>query len=120
MLAKRIIPCLDVHEGRVVKGINFVNLRDAGDPWRILPLPLGFGLFQCVENERHRRSVTGSVDGRQAWAVVVREQRIDDDLRFLADLLDRLLAPETIHLPLKFQPLCLCSSQVLLQLLGLT
>jgi len=32
MLAKRIIPCLDVHEGRVVKGVNFVNLRDAGDP----------------------------------------------------------------------------------------
>ena len=32
MLAKRIIPCLDVAEGRVVKGINFVNLRDAGDP----------------------------------------------------------------------------------------
>ncbi|KAA1261354.1 Imidazole glycerol phosphate synthase subunit HisF [Rubripirellula obstinata] len=32
MLAARIIPCLDVHEGRVVKGTNFVNLRDAGDP----------------------------------------------------------------------------------------
>ena len=32
MLAKRIIPCLDVAEGRVVKGVNFVNLRDAGDP----------------------------------------------------------------------------------------
>lgn len=32
MLAKRIIPCLDVHRGRVVKGVNFVNLRDAGDP----------------------------------------------------------------------------------------
>ncbi len=32
MLAKRIIPCLDVHLGRVVKGTNFVNLRDAGDP----------------------------------------------------------------------------------------
>ncbi len=32
MLAKRIIPCLDVKEGRVVKGINFVGLRDAGDP----------------------------------------------------------------------------------------
>ena len=29
---KRVIPCLDVHEGRVVKGVNFVNLRDAGDP----------------------------------------------------------------------------------------
>jgi cyclase len=32
MLAKRIIPCLDVKDGRVVKGINFLNLRDAGDP----------------------------------------------------------------------------------------
>ena len=32
MLAKRVIPCLDVHAGRVVKGINFVNLVDAGDP----------------------------------------------------------------------------------------
>lgn len=32
MLAKRIIPCLDVHAGRVVKGVNFLNLRDAGDP----------------------------------------------------------------------------------------
>ena len=32
MLAKRVIPCLDVHQGRVVKGTNFVNLRDAGDP----------------------------------------------------------------------------------------
>lgn len=35
MLAKRIIPCLDVHQGRVVKGTNFVNLRDAGDPVEI-------------------------------------------------------------------------------------
>ena len=32
MLTKRIIPCLDVKDGRVVKGINFINLRDAGDP----------------------------------------------------------------------------------------
>ncbi|MFG6332133.1 MAG: imidazole glycerol phosphate synthase subunit HisF [Lachnospiraceae bacterium] len=35
MLTKRIIPCLDVHDGRVVKGVNFVNLRDAGDPVEI-------------------------------------------------------------------------------------
>jgi cyclase len=34
-LAKRIIPCLDVHNGRVVKGVNFVSLRDAGDPVEI-------------------------------------------------------------------------------------
>ena len=32
MLAKRIIPCLDIKDGRTVKGVNFVNLRDAGDP----------------------------------------------------------------------------------------
>ncbi|MEM8936263.1 MAG: HisA/HisF-related TIM barrel protein, partial [Pseudomonadota bacterium] len=32
MLSVRIIPCLDVKDGRVVKGVNFVNLRDAGDP----------------------------------------------------------------------------------------
>ncbi len=35
MLAKRIIPCLDVNQGRVVKGVNFLNLRDAGDPVEI-------------------------------------------------------------------------------------
>lgn len=35
MFTKRIIPCLDVHNGRVVKGVNFVNLRDAGDPVEI-------------------------------------------------------------------------------------
>jgi len=35
MLSKRIIPCLDVKDGRVVKGVNFVNLRDAGDPVEI-------------------------------------------------------------------------------------
>ena len=35
MLTKRIIPCLDVKDGRVVKGVNFVSLRDAGDPVEI-------------------------------------------------------------------------------------
>ena len=35
MLTKRIIPCLDVHQGRVVKGVNFVDLKDAGDPVQI-------------------------------------------------------------------------------------
>jgi cyclase len=35
MLAKRVIPCLDVHAGRVVKGVNFIDLRDAGDPVEI-------------------------------------------------------------------------------------
>ena len=35
MLAKRIIPCLDIKDGRVVKGTNFVDLRDAGDPVKL-------------------------------------------------------------------------------------
>ena len=35
MLCKRIVPCLDVKDGRVVKGVNFVGLRDAGDPVEI-------------------------------------------------------------------------------------
>ena len=35
MFTKRIIPCLDVNQGRVVKGVNFVDLRDAGDPVEI-------------------------------------------------------------------------------------
>lgn len=35
MLAKRIIPCLDVTAGRVVKGVNFLGLRDAGDPGKL-------------------------------------------------------------------------------------
>jgi len=38
MLAKRIIPCLDVKSGRVVKGVNFVGLRDAGDPVELAKL----------------------------------------------------------------------------------
>ena len=38
MLTKRIIPCLDVTEGRVVKGTNFVELRDAGDPIELAKL----------------------------------------------------------------------------------
>ena len=39
-LAVRVIPCLDVDNGRVVKGVNFINLRDAGDP---VELALAYG-----------------------------------------------------------------------------
>ena len=38
MLAKRVIPCMDEKDGRVVKGVNFVNLRDAGDPIELAQL----------------------------------------------------------------------------------
>ena len=46
MLAKRIIPCLDVRDGRVVKGVNFVNIRDAGDP-----VELGGGIRSMADLE---------------------------------------------------------------------
>jgi cyclase len=48
MLAKRIVPCLDVHGGRVVKGINFVDLRDAGDPVSLAQVYDGAGADELV------------------------------------------------------------------------
>ena len=48
MLAKRIIPCLDVTDGRVVKGVNFVNLRDAGDPVELGALYAAQGADELV------------------------------------------------------------------------
>ena len=49
MLARRIIPCLDVNEGRVVKGTNFVNLRDAGDPVEVAARYEAEGADELVE-----------------------------------------------------------------------
>ena len=46
MLSKRIIPCLDVTNGRVVKGVNFVDLIDAGDPVEIAKKYNDQGFFQ--------------------------------------------------------------------------
>lgn len=48
MLAKRIIPCLDVKDGRVVKGVNFVGLRDAGDPVELAALYSAAGADEIV------------------------------------------------------------------------
>ena len=48
MYAKRIIPCLDIHNGRVVKGVNFVNLRDAGDPVEVANLYNKAGAAELV------------------------------------------------------------------------
>ena len=48
MLTKRVIPCLDVKDGRVVKGVNFVSLRDAGDP-----VELGCGRGRLPGYYRH-------------------------------------------------------------------
>jgi cyclase len=66
MLAKRIIPCLDVTAGRVVKGINFVNLRDAGDP-----VELADRYNQQGADELVFLDITASSDARDTMADVV-------------------------------------------------
>ncbi|NQT84512.1 imidazole glycerol phosphate synthase subunit HisF [bacterium] len=68
MLAKRIIPCLDVKDARVVKGINFVNLRDAGDPVEIAAAYGREGADEVVFLD-----ITASVEKRRAIVEVVRK-----------------------------------------------
>lgn len=66
MLAKRIIPCLDVTGGRVVKGVNFVNLRDAGDPVELADRYNRDGADELVFLD-----ITASSDDRNIMADVV-------------------------------------------------
>src|SRR5262249_9065274 len=66
MLAKRIIPCLDVTGGRVVKGVNFVNLRDAGDPVELADRYNRDGADELVFLD-----ITASSDPREIMADVV-------------------------------------------------
>lgn len=67
MLTKRIIPCLDVHNGRVVKGINFVNLKDAGDPVEIAAAYDKAGADEVVFLD-----ITASSDARKTVVDMVR------------------------------------------------
>ena len=66
MLVKRIIPCLDVTEGRVVKGVNFVGLRDAGDPVELAERYNSQGADELVFLD-----ITASSDARETMAEVV-------------------------------------------------
>ena len=66
MLAKRIIPCLDIKDGRVVKGINFINLRDAGDPVEQAKIYNDAGADELVFLD-----ISASVEGRETMANVV-------------------------------------------------
>lgn len=67
MFTKRIIPCLDVNNGRVVKGINFVNLRDAGDP-----VEVAAAYDQAGADEVVFLDITASSDGRATVVDMVR------------------------------------------------
>lgn len=68
MFTKRIIPCLDVHNGRVVKGVNFVNLRDAGDP-----VEIAAAYDQAGADELVFLDITASSDDRNTVADMVRK-----------------------------------------------
>ena len=60
MLTKRIIPCLDIKDGRTVKGTNFINLRDAGDP-----VELGAIYAEQGADELVFLDITATVDNRK-------------------------------------------------------
>ena len=72
-LAKRIIPCLDVHAGRVVKGINFVSLRDAGDP-----VEVARGYDAAGADELAFLDITASSDGRDIIVSII--ERVADEV----------------------------------------
>lgn len=67
-LAKRIIPCLDVAEGRVVKGVRFLDLRDAGDPVKVARTYSNAGADEIVFLD-----ITATIDKRRTMLEVVRE-----------------------------------------------
>ena len=68
MLAKRIIPCLDIKDGRVVKGVNFVNIRDAGDP-----VELGSAYAKQGADELVFLDISATNEERKTFASLVRE-----------------------------------------------
>ena len=67
MLARRIIPCLDVNQGRVVKGVKFVNLRDAGDP-----AELAAAYNRAGADELVMLDISASLEGRATLMETVR------------------------------------------------
>ncbi|MCE7864437.1 MAG: imidazole glycerol phosphate synthase subunit HisF [Bacteroidetes bacterium CHB5] len=68
MLTKRIIPCLDIKDGRTVKGVNFVNIRDAGDP-----VELGARYAEQGADELVFLDITATTDNRKTFVELVRE-----------------------------------------------
>jgi imidazole glycerol-phosphate synthase subunit HisF len=68
MLTKRIIPCLDIKDGRTVKGVNFVNIRDAGDP-----VELGAAYAQQGADELVFLDISATNEERKTFAHLVRE-----------------------------------------------
>src|ERR1043165_8362724 len=78
MLAKRVIPCLDVNRGRVVKGTNFLNLRDAGDPVEVAARYEAEGADELVFLD-----ITASHQGRDIPCLDVNRGRVVKGTNFL-------------------------------------
>lgn len=95
MLAKRIIPCLDIKDGRVVKGVNFVNLRDAGDPVEQARLYNEQGadelVFLDISATQEGRRTTLDLVGRVADTVFM-PLTVGGGIRTVDDIHDLLLA----------------------------
>jgi cyclase len=68
MLSKRIIPCLDIKDGRTVKGVNFVNIRDAGDPVELAALYAQQGADELVFLD-----ISATDEGRKTFASLVKD-----------------------------------------------
>ena len=94
MLAKRIIPCLDIKDGQTVKGTNFVNLRQAGDP-----VELGRAYSEQGADELVFLDITASHEGRKTFTDLVKRVAANISIPFtvgggineLSDV-DRLLS----------------------------
>lgn len=95
MLAKRIIPCLDIKDGRVVKGVNFVNLRDAGDPVEQARLYDEQGadelVFLDISATHEGRKTTLDLVGRVADTIFM-PLTVGGGIRTVDDMRDLLLA----------------------------
>ncbi len=77
MLAKRIIPCLDVKDGKTVKGINFINFRDAGDP-----VELGAQYSEQGADELVFLDITASHEGRKTFTELVKRVAANINIPF--------------------------------------
>ena len=77
MLAKRIIPCLDIKDGKTVKGINFVNFRNAGDP-----VELGAAYSRAGADELVYLDITASHEGRKTFTELVRKMAENINIPF--------------------------------------
>lgn len=93
MLTKRIIPCLDVHAGRVVKGVNFINLKDAGDPVEIASYYNNSGadeiIFLDITASAHERNILRDVVRRTAEQIFI-PLTVGGGIRELSDFRDIL------------------------------